>query len=256
MTFDALQQQMRAYEADTAGRIPDDALVVARLDGRGFTRLLRETHPFEAPFDIRFRDLMVATAQHVMEAGFRVLLGYTQSDELSLLFHPDDRTFGRRRGKVLSVLSGEASAAFSLGLGAPACFDCRLAEFPDAAAVVDYFRWRMADASRNALTAHAYWMLRKEGLSGTAAAGRIDGLSADDKEALLTEREIVFRDVPAWQRRGVALYEETYEKHGVDPRTGKETVAERRRLRVDLDLPEGPAFGAFVRERLAGAISG
>ena len=161
MTFDVLQQQMRTFEADTAGRIPDDSFVVARLDGRGFTRLLREIHPFEAPFDARFRDLMVGTARHVMGAGFRILLGYTQSDELSLLFHPDDRTFGRRRGKVLSVLAGEASAAFSLGLGAPACFDCRLAELPDAQTVVDYFRWRMADASRNALTAHAYWTLRK-----------------------------------------------------------------------------------------------
>jgi hypothetical protein len=43
-----------------------------------------------APFDARFRDYMVETTARVMNCGFRVTYGYTQSDEMALLFHPDE----------------------------------------------------------------------------------------------------------------------------------------------------------------------
>jgi len=89
--------------------------LVARLDGRGFTHLTRERHPFAAPFDERFRDLMTATVRHLMDRGFRIVYGYTQSDEISLLFHPDEAAFGRNLRKRLSVLAGESSACFTLG---------------------------------------------------------------------------------------------------------------------------------------------
>jgi tRNA(His) guanylyltransferase len=52
--------------------------MVARLDGRSFTRLTKEVHKFEAPFDVRFRDLMVETTEHVMGGcGFNIVYGYT-----------------------------------------------------------------------------------------------------------------------------------------------------------------------------------
>ncbi len=35
---------------------------------------------------------------------------------------------------------------FSLKLGQPACFDCRISQLPTAELVVDYFRWRNEDA--------------------------------------------------------------------------------------------------------------
>lgn len=60
--------------------------MVARLDGRSFTRLTKEVHQFEAPFDERVREIMVETVKHLMSCGFNVIYGYTQSDEISLLF--------------------------------------------------------------------------------------------------------------------------------------------------------------------------
>src|SRR5207244_963826 len=70
--------------------------MVARLDGRSFTRLTREVHQFEAPFDPRFRDLMVETAEHLMSGcGLNLVYGYTQSDEISLLFGLEENSFGR-----------------------------------------------------------------------------------------------------------------------------------------------------------------
>ena len=88
--------------------------MVARIDGRSFTRLTKDVHRFDAPYDERFRDLMVDTVAHLMDCGFRVLYGYTQSDEISLLFHPEADAFGRKLRKLNSVLAGEASAQFSV----------------------------------------------------------------------------------------------------------------------------------------------
>src|SRR3954470_11335787 len=55
---------------------------------------------------------------------------FSQSDEISLLFGPDSDGFGRKLRKLLSILSGEASARFSLLLGAMAVFDCRISQLP------------------------------------------------------------------------------------------------------------------------------
>lgn len=38
-----------------------------------FTRLTKTVHDFEAPFDERFRDLMVATVEHLMQCGLKVV---------------------------------------------------------------------------------------------------------------------------------------------------------------------------------------
>jgi tRNA(His) 5'-end guanylyltransferase len=56
--------------------------MVARLDGRSFTRLTKEIHKFEAPFDERMRNIMSETTVHLMNCGFNVIYGYTQSDEI------------------------------------------------------------------------------------------------------------------------------------------------------------------------------
>lgn len=103
------------------------------------------------PYDLRMRDCMVKTLLHLCTAaGFNVLFGYTQSDELNLLFRRDERLFGRKLRKLLSVLAGEASGVFSLALGRLGAFDARISQLPTDEDVVNYFRWRADDAHRNA----------------------------------------------------------------------------------------------------------
>ncbi len=150
---------MRVYETAHDYCVLPGMYMVARLDGRSFTRLTKEMHQFESPFDPRFRDYMVATTEHVMTCGFRVIYGYTQSDEISLLFHPKEDAFGRKERKYNSILAGEASAKFSLLLNDLTCFDSRISQFPTLDLVIDYFRWRQEDAHRNALNTHCYWTL-------------------------------------------------------------------------------------------------
>ncbi|MDM7914811.1 MAG: tRNA(His) guanylyltransferase Thg1 family protein, partial [Candidatus Eisenbacteria bacterium] len=130
MNFDDLDRRMRVFETAHDHCVLPGIHMVARLDGRGFTKLTKETHPFEAPFDAQFRDAMVAAARHLMTCGFRAIYGYTQSDEISLLFHRDEDLFDRKLRKYHSVLAGEASAVFSLSLGLRASFDCRISQLP------------------------------------------------------------------------------------------------------------------------------
>jgi len=246
MKFDELDSQMRVYETANDRCVPPDIHIVARIDGRGFTKLTKEREKFDAPFDIRFRDMMVATVEHLMNCGFRVVYGYTQSDEISLLFHVDDRSFGRKTRKWDSILAGEASAKFSLLLGALGAFDCRICELPSVKRVVDYFRWRNEDAARNALNAHCYWFLRRNGASAEDATESTRGMSIEQKNQMLWEGGINFNDLPAWQKRGVGLYWSEVEHEGIDPRDGSKTVVMRRKIIRDFELPLGEEYSQFM----------
>lgn len=246
MKFDELDARMRVFETAHDHKVLPGIHIVVRLDGRNFTRLTKDLCDFKKPFDVRFRDLMADTAEHLMNCGFRVILAYTESDEISLLLHRDDEAFGRKLRKINSVLAGEASAFFSLSLGQRACFDSRVSQLPQETDVRDYFRWRHEDAHRNSLSAHCYWILRKEGLNARAATSEIEGLSASAKNELLFARGVNFNDLPRWQKRGLTLYRESYQKEALNPMTGETVFAERQRIVRDLELPMGDAFGDYI----------
>ena len=251
MVFDELDKKMRVYEQSLDQVILPELYMVARLDGRGFTRLTKEICQFEAPFDIRFRDLMIHTTKALMDCGFRIVYGFTESDEISLLFAPDDNTFGRKVRKINSTLAGEASAAFSLELGRCATFDCRVIPLPPAELVVDYFRWRQEDAHRNSLNGHCYWMSRKEGMSEQAATRELEGKSVSYKNELLFSRGINYDQLPSWQKRGIGLWKEEYEKEGFDPISGTTVRAVRNRIAVCEESPLGEEYAALIRRFLS-----
>jgi len=247
MKFDDLDKVMRGYETSLDYFVPPDVYMVARIDGRSFTRLTKETVEFERPFDQRFRDLMIDTTKHLMNCGFKVIYGYTESDEISLLFDPQIDVFGRKMRKYNSILAGEASAKFSLLLGKLAAFDCRISLLPSKNLVIDYFRWRNEDAHRNALNAHCYWMLRKEGGDPNGAAAQIASKSIEEKTDMLLSREINFNELPKWQKRGIGLYWDTMEKTGFNPKENVEVVSTRRAIVCEMDLPVKEEYGEFLR---------
>lgn len=250
MKFNDLDVKMRVFETAADTCVLPGLYMAARIDGRSFTRLTKEVHAFEAPYDTRFRDYMVATVEHLMQCGFRVIYGYTQSDEISLLFHRDESAFERKLRKYDSILAGEASAKFSLLLGDVAAFNCRISQLPSENLVVDYFRWRNEDAHRNALNAHCYWMLRKHGQAVSQATRALLKLSVAAKNEMLFQNGINFNDLPNWQKRGTGLYWQSYEKPGLNPQTNEQVITERRRIQVDFNLPMKEAYDDFIRERL------
>ena len=242
MDFDTLDKQMRRFEQSLDRTMLEGIYVVARLDGHGFTRLTKKEWNLEKPFDIKFRDAMIETTKHLMDCGFRMVYGYTQSDEISLLFHLKDDTFGRKERKLLSILASEASVAFSMQTGRAAVFDNRLVPLPTAENVVDYFRWRQEDAHRNSLNSHCYWTLRKEDVSADDAQKRMSGISNSEKNELLFQRGINYNDLPHWQKRGVGMYYRDEQREGFNPITKETTSYIRRALHLEMELPIGQDY--------------
>ena len=250
MDFDILDKQMRRFEQSLDRTMLEGIYLVARLDGHGFTRLTKKEWDLEKPFDIRFRDAMVETTMHLMDCGFRMIYGYTQSDEISLLFHLADDTFNRKERKLLSILSGEASAAFSLYTGKLAVFDNRLVPLPNEENVVDYFRWRQEDAHRNSLNSHCYWALRKNGIPASDAQKRMSGLPNSEKHEILFRNGINYNDLPLWQKRGVGMYYRAEQRQGFNPKTNETTLFTRNVLHIDMDLPIGQEYSELIKRIL------
>jgi tRNA(His) guanylyltransferase len=248
MKFDELDDRMRVFETAHDLCVLPGIWMVARLDGRGFTRLTKEVHPFEAPFDPKFRDMMLDTVEHLMNCGFKVIYGYTESDEISLLLSQVEDRYNRKLRKLISILAVEASARFSLLLADVACFDCRISQLPTVDLVIDYFRWRSEDAHRNALNSHCYWCLRKDGRSVAEATAAISGLSTGEKNELLFQHGINYNDLPSWQKRGMGLYWEEFEKEAENPKTGQKVLARRRRIRREPELPMKEAYDQLIRQ--------
>ena len=279
MRFDDFDKQMRVYEQSLDQNILPDMYMVARLDGRGFTKFTKKAG-FEKPFDESFRDLMSDTVKYLMtESGFNFIYGFTESDEISLLFAPDDQTFGRKVRKLNTTLASCASAYFTTkykeylydnsivdlelarhkgylyddsikNLYLSICtFDCRIIPLPNKERVADCFLWRQEDANRNALNGWCYWTLRKEGKSKREATSILSGKGVAFKNELLLQRGINYNDVPSWQKRGVGFVFEEMEKEGMNPITGEKIKTKRREL-VEKELPIGEEYKQMILRML------
>ena len=256
MRFDDFDKKMRVYEQSLDQNILSDMYMVARLDGRGFTKFTKKAC-FEKPFDENFRNLMNDTVKYLMtESGFNFIYGFTESDEISLLFAPDDQTFGRKVRKLNTTLAGCASAYFTMrykeyfnpikNAKFDICtFDCRIIPLPNKERVADCFLWRQEDANRNALNGWCYWMLRKEGKSKREATSIMSGKGTGFKNELLFQRGINYNDVPNWQKRGNGFIFEEVEKDGMNPITGEKTKTRRRAL-VIKELPIGEEYRQMI----------
>lgn len=85
----------------------------------------------------------------------------------------------------------------------------------------------------------------------TRATKQLEGMSVAAKNELLFQHDINFNDVPNWQKRGSGLYWESYEKPALNPQTGAQVFALRRRIKVDYELPMRDAYSEFVLSLLA-----
>ncbi|HET9953334.1 MAG TPA: tRNA(His) guanylyltransferase Thg1 family protein [Polyangiaceae bacterium] len=247
---DDLEARMRALEWFHALRVVPATWPVIRVDGRGFTRLVEQY--FDRPFDVRFHQIMVQTARTLLQELHGVY-AFTESDEISVVLHPDTDLFHRELEKLVSISAGVASATFSLELGKPAHFDGRVWMGPRLEHVVDYLRWRQSDAARCALNTWCYWSLRKEGQTYEQVTATLTGKNFSDKNELLFARGINFNDVPLWQKHGVGVYPKRIEKQGLNPMTGEVTLAQRRQVVVDTELPRGDAYAEFITQLLQSA---
>jgi tRNA(His) guanylyltransferase len=157
---DDLGDRMKDYERHETGRRFLPMLpVYARIDGRGFSKF---TKGMERPFDQRMTDAMIETTRYLVKET-HALVGYVQSDEISLLWKAHDYTgsifFDGKIAKMTSVLASMAAAAFGRQIRGwepfedryPA-FDARVLQLPLDYEAANMFLWRSLDATKNAVS--------------------------------------------------------------------------------------------------------
>ncbi|MBW4575472.1 MAG: hypothetical protein KME08_09335 [Aphanothece sp. CMT-3BRIN-NPC111] len=247
MDNNAFEKQMRSLEYFHNLRLLPGAWVVIRVDGRGFSRFTESR--YDKPFDLKFHKLMMQTAKALLEE-LQGIYAYTESDEISVLFPTEWNLFDRSLEKIVSISASIASATFTHAAQTTVNFDSRVWLGANKAQVLDYFRWRQADATRCALNGWCYWTLRKTGHSVAQATSALHSKSVGFKNELLFQQGINFNDLPAWQRRGTALYWEEYEKEGYNPIQNQTVVVKRRRIKLDEDLPMKDAYQELIAHLL------
>jgi tRNA(His) guanylyltransferase len=218
MKFDELDKRMRIYETAHDHCVLPGVHIVARLDGRNFTRLTKDEQSFDAPFDARFRDLMLETVQHLMQVGFKVLYGYTESDEISLLFALEEDGFGRKPARSTRCsparparASPFRSARWRASTAASAsCRRNRTSSTTSAGAT----RTRTATPS----TPTATGACAAKGSAPAQATQQLSGMSTGDKNELLFQRGINFNELPLWQKRGIGVLWGELRERGAEPK--------------------------------------
>lgn len=199
---DSLGDRMKSYESVEAQRRLDPMLpVMIRLDGRSFHAFARG---LERPFDAGLSGLMSElTAACVDETN--AVVGYTQSDEISLVLHaipPSQLYFGGRVQKVVSSLAAFASVRFNRLLskylpqkgGVEPAFDARAWTVPSLEEAANCILWREWDATKNAISMAAHARFSPRSLQGVDGRGRL---------AMLAASGVDFEAYPAEFRRGV-----------------------------------------------------
>lgn len=242
--------------------------VAIRIDGKAFHTF---TRGFKKPFDRVLMNSMADTMQYLCENIQGCVLGYTQSDEITLIlvdyqtFHTD-AWFDYQVQKMTSVAASMATMAFNRAfemyanshigyldrtgfilttdgekyadslrraMRQGACFDARCFNIPKEE-VTNLIYWRQLDATRNSIQ-----MVGQANFS----YHRLQGKSCNDiQEMLYEEKGINWNDFPASQKRGICCIK-TEEKENVktpffynDEQLG-ETITVRRKWKIDYEIP-------------------
>jgi len=238
-----LGDRMKGYESQEAGRRLLPLLPICiRLDGRGFSKW---TAGLERPFDVRLSQAMVATTKALVKES-SAAIGYTQSDEISLVLPGRSLFFDRRIQKLSSVLAAFATACFGELVrdsiperrGRPATFDCRVWAVPDLEEAANTLLWREVDATKNSISmaTRAHY----------PHAELVDK-SASEMQEMLHAVGVNWNDFPVFFKRGTFVQRRAFvrsftpEELGALPpnhlaRTDPDIAVTRYRI-VELEMP-------------------
>lgn len=88
--------------------VPDGFYPVIRVDGHCFSTFTRQ---FEKPYDMRIINAMKDATIKLVDV-FHALLGYTQSDKMTIVLPQDAELFGRKCQKIATLAASTAAVAF------------------------------------------------------------------------------------------------------------------------------------------------
>ena len=207
-----------------------------RIDGRGFRRALASLG-FEKPYDERFARAMAdSTELFFNESGLNPMFAFLFSDEINLFF--SEIPFNERIEKINSIIPGFISSALTikLNLEKPVAFDSRIIPLCKEN-IYDYLLWRQAETWRNHVGSYGFYTLLEEGMSENEAAEYLKNQKAGNIHELVFKHGVNLADTPAWQRCGILVYRETYEKSGYDPVKKSEVITTRTKVVQDWNPP-------------------
>lgn len=190
---------------------------------------------FDKPFDVRFAKALVKTLSHLVGTDPELVFGYAEHGEFSLLLGGiDDPGNGTGRG-MLSRIASCAGGKLSLLLGDLALFDVRYYQFPSPELARIYFQWRQRCQSQLSLDRYVWHALAQGSGDEAHAQTLVNTLANEDKHEILEQHEIVYAEIPIWQRRGAGVYWQAGEEDR-DPS-----------LMVDTTLPDGDDYGDYLQ---------
>lgn len=256
----SLSDRMKDYERSFKYILTPMSYVIIRLDGKNFSKY---TKKLDKPFDVDLSDAMNQTAVAICDE-FNAKLGYTQSDEISILLTDIGNLdaqpiFGGSLQKLCSLSASVATAKFNeirnkqflmerfirdsdvsksdiiskemfgdvVDLPKQAFFDARVFIVPNANEVANYMIWRQQDATRNSVS-----------MAGQAQFSHksLQGLNGDQvQEKLFQESGINWNDYPTKFKRGVVILKEQYEKEVNTPQGL--VIATRTKWSIDTEIP-------------------
>jgi tRNA(His) 5'-end guanylyltransferase len=202
---DSLGNRMKGYENTTCGTkmlplIP----VIARLDGKGFSKF---TKGLKRPYDERLSRLMIETTKYLVKET-NANCGYTQSDEISLVWYSDTHEskiyFDGRLFKMISDLATMCSVYFNRELPKyipekthlMPRFDSRVFNVPTLEEATNIFLWRELDATKNSITMAA---------SEHYSHNFLHGKNGSEKQELLFQKGINWNDYPDFFKKGTYI---------------------------------------------------
>jgi len=242
---DNFGDRMKMYEKAESGRRFMPLLpVYARLDGRSFSKF---TKGFKRPYDKRMSSVMVDTTKYLVNET-NALIGYTQSDEISLVWYSDSIDsqifFDGKIQKMVSVLASLATVMFNDGCrnnmmladdSVMPVFDCRVFQLPNKMEATNAFLWREQDATKNAISMAARSMFSHNQLMGKNGS--------EMQEMMWQEHRVNFNDYPAFFKRGTFVRRELVELTAdecpdIPEEYRTEGLLVKRHHMVELDMPK------------------
>ena len=225
-----LAKRMKDYEHVSKTRLMKRCPVICRIDGKAFHSF---TKGFKRPFDDILIKTMQETTKYLCENIQGCVLGYTQSDEITLVFvdYKELNTspyFDYEVQKMCSVIASMATMAFNKyfrkivdlnhsliyehGVETPeiekqyetywkavekgAMFDARVFNIPKEE-VTNNIYWRQLDASRNSIQ-----MVGQANFSHK----ELQNKSCNNIQDMLMEQKgINWNDLPTYQKRGTCV---------------------------------------------------
>lgn len=209
---DDLGDRMKMYEAMNEKQFLPYLPVMARIDGRCFSKF---TKGMNRPYDERMSECMINTTKKLVgETG--ALVGYTQSDEITLMWYSDSINsqiwFDGKHSKMVSQLGSLSTLYFYkecerlLGkefLDKMPTFDARVWQVPSKEEAVNVFLWREKDATKNSISmaAREYYSHRQ-----------LENKNSNQKQDMLFEAGINWNDYPDYFKRGTYVRKIMVEK--------------------------------------------